>query len=164
MEKKNNKKQKYQHPNDQAAKSPAPSSDFSFKPSNEVKGLRFGGQFIVKSFTIRRARPPELLKLLDFPPLFNKSNTNLPFPTITAFLPTNFNHLSSPCVAHADLGLGTKKSKVDLFVFKSEAMKVAVDKIWPPEIPLGEVNKKLTRGLKGFEMARFKFRKGYVTF
>lgn len=43
-------------------------------------------------------------------------------------------------------------------------MKSAVDRIWPPEIPLGEVNKKLIRGLNGCEMARFKFRKGCVTF
>ncbi|XVE99563.1 hypothetical protein REPUB_Repub03eG0209900 [Reevesia pubescens] len=83
--KKNNKKQKHQHPNDQTTKSAA--SDFSFKPSSEVKGLRFG-----------------------------------------------------------------------------ETMKLAVDRIWPPEIPLGEVNKKLIRGLTGCEMARFKFRKGCITF
>ncbi|KAE8684916.1 dolichyl-phosphate beta-glucosyltransferase-like isoform X1 [Hibiscus syriacus] len=167
MEKKKNKKQKHQHPNDQTTKPPAPSSGFSFKPSNEVKGLRFGGQFIVKSFTIRRARPLELLKLLDFAPLFNKSNTTnnkLPFPTTTAFLPTNFTILAHHAWHTLTLGFGTKKSKVVLFVFESEAMKVAVDRIWPPEIPLGEVNKKLIRGLKGFEMARFKFRKGCITF
>lgn len=51
-----------------------------------------------------------------------------------------------------------------LFVFESESMKQAVDRIWPPEIPLGEVNKKLIRGFTGFEMARFKFRKGCITF
>lgn len=43
-------------------------------------------------------------------------------------------------------------------------MKQAVDRIWPSEIPLGEVNKKLIRGLNGCEMARFKFRKGCITF
>ncbi|KAH7537209.1 hypothetical protein FEM48_Zijuj03G0068200 [Ziziphus jujuba var. spinosa] len=43
-------------------------------------------------------------------------------------------------------------------------MKVAVDRVWPPEIPLGEVNKRLIRGLTGCEMARFKFRKGCITF
>ncbi|KAF5729592.1 hypothetical protein HS088_TW21G01759 [Tripterygium wilfordii] len=42
---KNNKKQKYQHPNDQTTK---PASDLSFKPTSDVKGLRFGGQFIDK--------------------------------------------------------------------------------------------------------------------
>ncbi|GMI84876.1 hypothetical protein like AT3G55420 [Hibiscus trionum] len=167
-EKEKKKKQKHQHPNDQTTKPTAlPSSDFCFKPSNEVKGLRFGGQFIVKSFTIRRARPLELLKLLESPPLFNNNNNNnnkLPFPTTTAFLPTNFTILAHHAWHTLTLGLGTKKSKVVLFVFESEAMKVALDKIWPPKIPLGEVNKKLIRGLKGCEMARFKFRKGCVTF
>ncbi|KAI8523195.1 hypothetical protein RHMOL_Rhmol13G0054700 [Rhododendron molle] len=43
-------------------------------------------------------------------------------------------------------------------------MKSAVEGVWPPEIPLGEVNKKLIRGLSGCEMARFKFRKGCMTF
>jgi len=43
-------------------------------------------------------------------------------------------------------------------------MRAAVERQWPPEIPLGEVNKKLIRGLSGCEMARFKFRKGCVTF
>ncbi|GLT73658.1 hypothetical protein SLA2020_455000 [Shorea laevis] len=162
-EKKNkNKKQKYLHPNDQTAKA---ASDFSFKPSSEVKGLRFGGQFIVKSFTIRRARPLELLKLLSFPPMNNRSNSNkLPFPSTTAFLPTNFTILAHHAWHTLTLGLGTKKSKVLIFVFESETMKQAVDRIWPPELPLGEVNKKLIRGLSGCEMARFKFRKGCITF
>ncbi|TYI45235.1 hypothetical protein E1A91_D13G022900v1 [Gossypium mustelinum] len=162
-EKKKNKKQKHQHPNDQTTKSSVPASDFSFKPSNEVKGLRFGGQFIVKSFTVRRARPLELPKLLDFPPLLNKKK-QLPFPTTTAFLPTNFTILAHHAWHTLTLGLGTKKSKVVLFVFESEAMKLGVDRVWPSEIPLGEVNKKLIRGLKGCEMARFKFRKGCITF
>lgn len=43
-------------------------------------------------------------------------------------------------------------------------MKAAVDRLWPAEIPLGEVNRKLIRGLSGCEMARFKFRKGCITF
>ncbi|XP_031259631.1 uncharacterized protein LOC116117751 [Pistacia vera] len=160
--KKNNKKQKHQHPNEQTTK---PASDISFKPCSEVKGLKFGGQFIVKSFTIRRARPPELLKLLSYPPI-NKSNNNnkVHFPSTTGFLPTNFTILAHHAWHTLTLGLGTKKSKVVLFVFESENMKLAVDRIWPPEIPLGEVNKKLIRGLTGCEMARFKFRKGCITF
>ncbi|GAA0147208.1 hypothetical protein LIER_06963 [Lithospermum erythrorhizon] len=165
-EKKNkNKKQKHQHPNDQTTKS---SSDFSFKPSSEVKGLRFGGQFIVKSFTIRRARPLELLSLLSLPPISNKDNNNnnpnTPFPSTTAFLPTNFTILAHHAWHTLTLGLGTKKSKVLLFVFESENMKVTIDHVWPHEIPLGEVNKKIIRGLNGCEMARFKFRKGCITF
>ncbi|XP_044508075.1 uncharacterized protein LOC123227367 [Mangifera indica] len=164
--KKNHKKQKHQHPNDQTTK---PASDISFKPCSEVKGLKFGGQLMVKSFTIRRARPPELLKLLSYPEL-NKSNNNnnnnnkVPFPSTTAFLPTNFTILAHHAWHTLTLGLGTKKSKVVLFVFESENMKLAVDRIWPPEIPLGEVSKKLIRGLNGCEMARFKFRKGCITF
>ncbi|KAE8718018.1 glucan endo-1,3-beta-glucosidase isoform 1 [Hibiscus syriacus] len=162
---KKKKKQKHQHPNGQTTKSAPAAAEFSFKPSSEVKGLRFGGQFIVKSFTIRRAKPLELLKLLDFPPFSNKSNNNkVPFPSTTAFLPTNFTILAHQAWHTLTLGLGTKKSKVLLFVFESETMKVAVDRIWPTEIPLGEVNKKLIRGLKGCEMARFKFRKGCLTF
>ncbi|EEF31533.1 uncharacterized protein LOC8267773 [Ricinus communis] len=167
-EKKKNKKQKHQHPNDQTTK---PTSDFSFKPSSEVKGLRFGGQFIIKSFTIRRARPLELLKVLSYPPTnSNNSSSNkngttkIPFPSTTAFLPTNFTILAHHAWHTLTLGLGTKKSKVLVFVFESESMKLATDRIWPPEIPLGEVNKKLIRGLSGAEMARFKFRKGCITF
>lgn len=49
-------------------------------------------------------------------------------------------------------------------MFETEAMKVAVDRAWPSEIALGEVNKKLIKGLNGCEMARFKFRKGCITF
>lgn len=158
--KKHKKKQKHQHPNDQTTKL---SSDFAFKPCSEVKGLRFGGQFIVKSFTIRRARPLELLKVLSYPPTNNNKNKS-PFPSTTAFLPTNFTILAHHAWHTLTLGLGTKKSKVVLFVFESESLKLAVDRIWPPEIPLGEVNKKLIRGLNGCEMARFKFRKGCITF
>lgn len=50
-----------------------------------------------------------------------------------------------------------------LFVFESESMKSAIDQLWPSMIPLGDVNKKLIRGLTGSEMARFKFRKGCLT-
>ncbi|CAI9092407.1 OLC1v1027635C1 [Oldenlandia corymbosa var. corymbosa] len=167
-EKKNknkNKKPKHQHPNDQTTKS---TSDFSFKPSSEVKGLRFGGQFIVKSFTIRRARPLEFLSLLSLPPTTTASahqeKTKPPFASTTAFLPTNFTILAHHAWHTLTLGLGTKKSKVVVFVFESEAMKAAADRVWPPEIPLGEVNKKLIRGQTGSEMARFKFRKGAITF
>ncbi|KAK3232168.1 hypothetical protein Dsin_004049 [Dipteronia sinensis] len=173
----NNKKQKHEHPNDQTTKPKPPppppsSSDISFKPTSDVKGLKFGGQFIVKSFTIRRARPLELLKLLSFPTPTNKTttatataNTKVAFPSTTGFLPTNFTILAHHAWHTLTLGLGTKKSKVVLFVFESESMKLSVDRIWPPEIPLGEVNKKLIRGLgRGCEMARFKFRKGCITF
>ena len=157
----NNKKQKHQHPNDQTTKT---SSDFSFKPCTDVKGLRFGGQFIVKSFTIRRARPLELLQLLSFPPNNTNSNKKIPFPSTVGFLPTNFTILAHHAWHTLTLGLGTKKSKVLLFVFESETMKTAVDRLWPTEIPLGEVNKRLVRGSTGSEMARFKFRKGCITF
>lgn len=167
-EKEKNKKQKHKHPNDQTTKT---TSDFAFKPSSEVKGLRFGGQFIVKSFTIRRARPLELLRLLCLPPTDQQQsaekssvNVKVPFPSTTAFLPTNFTILAHHAWHTLTLGLGTKKSKVLLFVFESENMKAAMDRLWPPEIPLGEVNKKLIRGLTGCELARFKFRKGAITF
>lgn len=159
-DKKKKKKQKHQHPNDQTTKQP--SSDYSFKPISDVKGLRFGGQFIVKSFTIRRARPLELLHLLSLEKLFDAKTST--FPSTTAYLPTNFTILAHHAWHTLTLGLGTKKSKVVMFVFESEKMKTAMDRIWPPEIPLGEVNKKLIRGSSGCEMARFKFRKGCITF
>ncbi|KAK9061169.1 hypothetical protein SSX86_018349 [Deinandra increscens subsp. villosa] len=154
---KNNKKkkQKHKHPNHQ-------SSSDSFKPSSEVKGLRFGGQLIVKSFTIRRAKPLEILRLLSLPP--PTPTHHKPLPSTTAFLPTNFTILAHHAWHTLTLGLGTKKSKVVLFVFESENMKVELDRVFPAEIPLGEVNRKLIRGLGGCEMARFKFRKGCITF
>lgn len=148
------KKQKHHHSN----------SDFSFKPSSHVKGLRFGGQFIVKSFTIRRARHLELLRLLSLPPMTTHHKPSPTFLSTAAFLPSTFTILAHHAWHTLTLGLGTKKSKVVLFVFESENMKVAVDRMWPTEIPLGEVNRKLIKGLTGCEMARFKFRKGCITF
>ncbi|XP_059316042.1 uncharacterized protein LOC132066862 [Lycium ferocissimum] len=160
-EKEKSKKQKYKHPNNDS-KTP---SDFTFKPITDVKGLRFGGQFIVKSFTIRRAKPLELNRILSLPlPSIINTVKTPNFSSTTAYLPTNFTILAHHAWHTLTLGLGTKKSKVVLFVFESEQMKNSVDPIWPIEIPLGEVNKKMIRGLKGTEMARFKFRKGCITF
>ncbi|KAI4302393.1 hypothetical protein MLD38_038142 [Melastoma candidum] len=178
------KKQKHRHPtaintptnpnpNPKPKSKPPPSSsaDFTFKPTPEVKGLRFGGQFIVKSFTVRRARPLELLKVLSFPPAYKKaggSDNNgshlLPFPSTTAYVPTNFTILAHHAWHTLTLGLGTRKSKVVVFVFESEGLKSAVDRSWPSEIALGDINRRLIRGLTGYEMARFKFRKGCITF
>ncbi|KAF3575503.1 hypothetical protein DY000_02032595 [Brassica cretica] len=141
------------------------SPDISFKPSSAVKGLKFGGQIIVKSFTIRRARTLELLKLLSLP---SSSSPSPPLLSTAAYLPTNFTILAHQAWHTLTLGLGTRKSKVVVFVFESEAMKRAVTAaeggLWPSEIPLGEVNKKMIRKLKNWEMARFKFRKGCLTF
>ncbi|KAF8084848.1 hypothetical protein N665_0696s0004 [Sinapis alba] len=138
------------------------SPDISFKPSSAVKGLKFGGQIIVKSFTIRRARTLELLKLLSLP------SSSPPLLSTAAYLPTNFTILAHQAWHTLTLGLGTRKSKVVVFVFETEAMKAAVTAaeggLWPSEIPLGEVNKKMIRKLKNWEMARFKFRKGCITF
>ncbi|GFQ02001.1 hypothetical protein PHJA_002344000, partial [Phtheirospermum japonicum] len=130
-----NKKQKHQHTNDQTAKI---ASDLSFKPSSDVKGLRFGSQFIVKSFTIRCAQPPELLRLLSLPP------SRPALASAAAFLPTNFTILAHHAWHTLTLGLGTKKSKVVLFVFvfESEGTWAAAERLWPAEIPLGEVNKR----------------------
>ncbi|KAJ8566105.1 hypothetical protein K7X08_030582 [Anisodus acutangulus] len=161
-EKEKSKKQKHKHPNDE--KAPKTTSDFTFKPISDVKGLRFGGQFIVKSFTIRRAKPLELHRLLSLPPPPSTNTVNSNITSTTAYLPTNFTILAHHAWHTLTLGLGTKKSKVVLFVFESEQMKLSIDPVWPTEIPLGEVNKKMIRGLKGTEMARFKFRKGCITF
>ncbi|XP_015901256.3 uncharacterized protein LOC107434317 [Ziziphus jujuba] len=174
-----NKKQKHQHPNDQTTKT----SDFSFKPSSDVKVIVSAGNSLLNP-----SRPLELLQLLSFPPTTstniptptnntntttnnysgNKSNTKnannhkLLFPSTTAFLPTNFTILAHHVWRTLTLGLGTKKSKVLLFVFETDSMKVSVDGVCPSEIPLGEVNKRLVRGLTGCEVARLKFRKGCV--
>ncbi|XP_058099235.1 uncharacterized protein LOC131243724 [Magnolia sinica] len=162
MEEKEKKKKKQKNQQQQTNKSTA---DPAFKPSSDVKGLRFGGQFIIKSFTIRRAAPLELLRLLSIPPTIqNQCPKTIPFPSTITFLPTNFTILAHHAWHTLTLGLGTKKSKVILFVFESENMKLSVDRLWPSAIPLGEVNKKLIRGLAGCEMARFKFRKGCITF
>ncbi|KAM3410895.1 hypothetical protein ACQJBY_002858 [Aegilops geniculata] len=162
-EKKKHKHSKHKEKKDKAGGAAAAAAEASFKPCGDVKGIRFGGQFIVKSFTVRRASPLELLRLLDIPPSFLSELQGLPFPSTTAYMPTSFTILAHQAWHTLTLGLGTKKSKVVLFVFESEAMKAAVDQLWPAMIPLGDVNKKLIRGLTGSEMARFKFRKGCLT-
>lgn len=132
-------------------------SDAHFKPSSDVKGIRFGGQFVVKSFTVRRSSPPELTRLIQ-------GDNSSHFSSTTAYIPTSFTILAHHAWHTLTLGLGTKNSKVLIFVFESDAMKAAVDRMWPSMITLGEVNRKLVRGLNGCEMARFKFRKGCLTF
>ncbi|KAG1339291.1 hypothetical protein COCNU_04G015970 [Cocos nucifera] len=159
MEEKEKKKQQKQ-----TKKKSKSTTDPHFKPSSDVKGIRFGGQFIVKSFTVRRAAPFELLSLLDIPGSHQSRSHGLPFPSTITYLPTNFTILAHHAWHTLTLGLGTKKSKVLLFVFETENMKLAMDRLWPPMIPLGEVNRKFIRGLTGCEMARFKFRKGCLTF
>ncbi|CAA7389689.1 unnamed protein product [Spirodela intermedia] len=139
----------------------APAADPHFKASADVKGVRFGGQFVVKHFTVRRAGALELLRLISVAP---PQRSPLPFPSTTAYVPTSFTVLAHEAWHTLTLGLGTRKSKVLLFVFDSEGMKAAVDRLWPAVIPLGEVNRKLIRGIAGCEMARFKFRKGALTF
>uniref|UniRef100_A0A7N0TM88 DUF7851 domain-containing protein n=1 Tax=Kalanchoe fedtschenkoi TaxID=63787 RepID=A0A7N0TM88_KALFE len=165
-EKKDSKKQPKQsskthkhphHPTTRDCKT-TPDPPSYFKPSSDVKGLKFGAQFIVKSFTVRRATPAQLLQLLTLP------DAHPTFPSVFSFIPTSFTILAHHAWHTLTLGLGTRKSKVVLFVFESEKMKLGAEKQWPPEIPLGEVNKKLIRGLAGCEMARFKFRKGAITF
>lgn len=154
-------KKKHKHREEQ--KKPK-SGDGHFKPSADVKGIRFGGQFVVKSFTVRQAAPLELLRLLDIPPSCLARCPGLPFPSTAAFLPTNFTILAQHAWRTLTLGLGTKKSKVIIFVFESEAMRAAVDPQWPRVLPLGDVNRRLIRSLAGCEMSRFKFRKGCLTF
>ncbi|MQM00487.1 hypothetical protein Taro_033210 [Colocasia esculenta] len=171
MEEKGAKKQKQKHHQTAAAPPPQPNpgkpaGDPHFKPSSDVKGVRFGGQFIVRSFTVRRAAALELLRLLavDPPRSTQQQRIPLPFPSTTTYLPTNFTILAHEAWHTLTLGLGTRKSKVILFVFESEGLKSTADRLWPAVIPLGEVNRKLIRGLAGCEMARFKFRKGALTF
>ncbi|KAH0457780.1 hypothetical protein IEQ34_013095 [Dendrobium chrysotoxum] len=144
------------------------SNNHHFKPCSDVKGIQFGGQFVLKSFTVRRSSLLELLRLLAIhPPQQNQlehHSNGLPFPSTIMYLPTSFTILAQNAWHTLTLGLGTKKSKVLLFVFETETMKSAVDRNWPAMFPLGDVNKRLIFGLTGCEMARFKFRKGCLTF
>ncbi|XP_020577799.1 uncharacterized protein LOC110022964 [Phalaenopsis equestris] len=132
--------------------------DAAFKPSSAVKGLRFGGQFITKSFTVRRATSPELLHLLNYP------SPASPFPSTIAYLPTTFTILAHEAYRTITLGLGSRRSKALFFIFESESLCSAVSPSWTPLITLGDVNRRFLRGLTGCEMARFKFRKGCLTF
>ncbi|XP_066373812.1 uncharacterized protein [Miscanthus floridulus] len=83
----------------------------------------------------------------------------------TAYIRTNFAILAHHAWHTLTLGLGTKNSKAAVFVFESAAMKAAAEAAWPGVVPLGDVGRRLIRAAPGNpEMARFKFRKGCVTF
>uniref|UniRef100_A0ACD5Y0K4 Uncharacterized protein n=1 Tax=Avena sativa TaxID=4498 RepID=A0ACD5Y0K4_AVESA len=150
---------------DATAAPAAPSLDAHFKPCADVTGLRFGAQLVTRALTVRRAAPLELPHLLR---VVKKKKKALPLsfaPTTTAYIPTNFAILAHHAWHTLTLGLGTKNSKAAVFVFESAAMKAAADAAWPQVLPLGDVGKRLLRAAPGApEMARFKFRKGCVTF
>lgn len=156
----------------EATAAPAPSLDAHFKPCADVAGLRFGAQLVTRALTVRRAGPLELPHLLRVVVPDAGQNTKgkatqpLSFaPTTTAYIPTNFAILAHHAWHTLTLGLGTKNSKAAVFVFESAAMKAAADAAWPQVLPLGDVGKRLLRAAPGApEMARFKFRKGCVTF
>ncbi|XP_009420105.2 uncharacterized protein LOC103999927 [Musa acuminata AAA Group] len=161
------KRKKHKHKEKDQQKGPKnkPAADQPhFKSSADVKGLRFGGQFVVKSFTVRQAAPLELLQLLDLPPPCVGQCQALSLPSTLTYVPTNFTILAHHAWHTLTLGLGTAKSKAIIFVFDSESTKAAAGRLWPRVIPLGDVNRKLIRGLAGCEMSRFKFRKGCLTF
>lgn len=163
MEERKKKKKKHKHSDTKSSN--ATTDPPLFKPSPDVKGVRFGaGQFVVKSFTVRRATPLELASLLNISSSDERRQSIPLFPSATAYLPTSFTILAHHAWHTLTLGLGTRKSKVLLFVFESEGMKSAAERAWPAMIALGDVNRRLVRGLVGCEMARFKFRKGCVTF
>lgn len=138
--------------------------DAHFAPCADVKGLRFGAQLVTRALTVRRAAPLELPHLLRASP--SPATDALSFaPTTTAYIPTNFAILAHHAWHTLTLGLGTKNSKAAVFVFESAAMKAAADAAWPAVVPLGDVGRRLIRAAPGSpEMARFKFRKGCVTF
>lgn len=165
------------------AKADAPAApsqlDAHFKPCADVTGLRFGAQLVTRALTVRRAAPLELPHLLHVvvpdaghaaaseQKLHKKAHAQpLSFaPTTTAYIPTNFAILAHHAWHTLTLGLGTRNSKAAVFVFESAAMKAAADAAWPQVLPLGDVGKRLLRAAPGApEMARFKFRKGCVTF
>ncbi|CAL4898502.1 unnamed protein product [Urochloa decumbens] len=144
--------------------------DALFEPCADVKGLRFGAQLVTRALTVRRAAPLELPHLLRASPspagAAAAAVDALSFaPTTTAYIPTNFAILAHHAWHTLTLGLGTKNSKAAVFVFESGAMKAAADAAWPAVVPLGDVGRRLIRAAPGKpEMARFKFRKGCVTF
>ncbi|CAN6329514.1 unnamed protein product [Urochloa humidicola] len=150
--------------------------DALFAPCADVKGLRFGAQIVTRALTVRRAAPLELPHLLRATPspagggaaagATGATVDALSFaPTTTAYIPTNFAILAHHAWHTLTLGLGTKNSKAAVFVFESGAMKAAADASWPAVVPLGDVGRRLIRAAPGNpEMARFKFRKGCVTF
>ncbi|WVZ90881.1 hypothetical protein U9M48_037137 [Paspalum notatum var. saurae] len=145
--------------------------DAHFAPCADVKGLRFGAQLVTRALTVRRAAPLELPHLLRAAPPSPAApgagaGDALSFaPTTTAYIPTNFAILAHHAWHTLTLGLGTKNSKAAVFVFESAAMKAAADAAWPAVVPLGDVGRRLIRAAPGRpEMARFKFRKGCVTF
>ncbi|KAF0887619.1 hypothetical protein E2562_002336 [Oryza meyeriana var. granulata] len=152
------------------AEAPATSLDALFKPCADVKGLRFGAQLVTRALTVRRAAPLELPHLLRAVPSGAGAGGEQPeplsfAPTTTAYIPTNFAILAHHAWHTLTLGLGTKNSKAAVFVFESAAMKAAADAAWPQVVPLGDVGRRLLRAAPGSpEMARFKFRKGCVTF
>ncbi|KAL6847338.1 hypothetical protein ACP4OV_023191 [Aristida adscensionis] len=143
--------------------------DAHFAPCADVKGLRFGAQLVTRALTVRRAAPlelPHLLRASPAAPGGGGGGGALSFaPTTTAYIPTNFAILAHHAWHTLTLGLGTKNSKAAVFVFESAAMKAAADAAWPHVVPLGDVGRRLIRAAPGApEMARFKFRKGCVTF
>ncbi|BAF30104.1 uncharacterized protein [Oryza sativa Japonica Group] len=151
--------------NNAAAAAPATSLDALFRPCGDVKGLRFGAQLVTRALTVRRAAPlelPHLLRVADE----RQREAPLAFaPTTTAYIPTNFAILAHHAWHTLTLGLGTRNSKAAVFVFESAAMKAAADAAWPQVVPLGDAGRRLIRAAPGApEMARFKFRKGCVTF
>jgi len=157
------------------ASAAAATLDAHFVPCADVKGLRFGAQLVTRALTVRRAAPLELPHLLRATPAPSPSPSPSPAgaatdalsfaPTATAYIPTNFAILAHHAWHTLTLGLGTKNSKAAVFVFESAAMKAAADAAWPGVVPLGDVGRRLIRAAPGNpEMARFKFRKGCVTF
>ncbi|KAJ8477880.1 hypothetical protein OPV22_021607 [Ensete ventricosum] len=108
-------------------------------------------------------RPPVCGQVLHRP-TGDALSRGLTLPSTLTYVPTNFTSLTHHARHILTLGLGTAKSKAVAFVFDSESTKAAVDRLWPRVIPLGDVNRKLIRGLAGCEMSRFKFRKGCLTF
>ncbi|GJM95378.1 hypothetical protein PR202_ga12106 [Eleusine coracana subsp. coracana] len=148
-----------------AAAAPPSSLDAHFVPCADVKGLRFGAQLVTRALTVRRAAPLELPHLLRATTSGDNSDPLSFAPTTTLYIPTNFAILAHHAWHTLTLGLGTKNSKAAVFVFESGAMKAAADAAWPQVVPLGDVGRRLLRAAPGRpEMARFKFRKGCVTF
>uniref|UniRef100_A0A0D9Y0L7 DUF7851 domain-containing protein n=1 Tax=Leersia perrieri TaxID=77586 RepID=A0A0D9Y0L7_9ORYZ len=145
---------------------PATSLDALFKPCADVKGLRFGAQIVTRALTVRRASPLELPHLLRATAGDASGGAAASFaPTTTAYIPTSFTILAHHAWHTLTMGLGTRNSKAVVFVFESGAAKAAADAAWPHVLPLGDVGRRLIRAAPGsLEMARFKFRKGCVTF
>lgn len=118
---------------------PAPSLDAHFKPCADVTGLRFGAQLVTRALTVRRAGPLELPHLLRVSPDSGGGEKQSQNNQTLSFAPTTTAYIPT-------------------------SFTILAHHAWHT-LTLGLGTRRLLRAAPGSpEMARFKFRKGCVTF